>query len=596
MTAPVTPPRSPTLLYRLALVGAVVAAYANTFRVPFVFDDVAAITQNQSLTSFIAALAPPPGLSTTGRPLVNLSLALNHAVSGESVWSYHALNLALHLANTFLLFALLRRTLRSLNSRPSTLNCEATAFTATLLWSLHPLHTATVSYVMQRTELLAASATVLSLYAFIRAASPICHPLNDKPPAAPRLLTNPVCHLMENIIPARRPAAWLTLSVLAALAGMASKETAVVIPALVLLSDRTFVSLSFYDALRTRPRYYASLAATWFLLAALFLGTDNRGASAGLAAALPWPDYALTQLWAFGHYLRLTLWPSPLIFDYGTLQIHDLSRLALPALVLLATLIFTLRLPLLRFCSLTFLLLLAPTSLVPIATQCVAEHRLYLALTLPAVLVALALHRLLAHRTLVVSVPLAASLAIATYARNTDYRSAISLWSDTAAKLPTNARAHYNLAVHLLADSPARDPARAATALAETLRLEPAHLLAPAKLGAALLELGRPADAVAPLQTAVRLTPDSAPAHYQLAAALISADRAPAALPHLAAAVRLNPTHAAARANYGRALAAAQRYAEALAEFDEAARLDPNDASARENASRLRTFLSLPPR
>eukprot|EP01036_Dinobryon_divergens_P038680 gene38680-50812_t len=77
--------------------------------------------------------------------------------------------------------------------------------------------------------------------------------------------------------------------------------------------------------------------------------------------------------------------------------------------------------------------------------------------------------------------------------------------------------------------------ARAALALAEALRLEPAHPLAPAKLGATLLELGRPSDAVAPLQTAARLTPDSFTLHYQLAAALISAARAPEALPPPAA-------------------------------------------------------------
>lgn len=548
------------------------AAYANTFGVPFVFDDVATVTQNPSLTHFTSAFTPPPGLSVTGRPLANLSLALNHALSGESVWSYHALNLALHLANTLLLFSLLRRTLplsspaRESRDRTTTL----AAFTAASLWSLHPLHTAAVTYVMQRTELLAATATLFALYAFVRGTSTSTSPA----PAAPR---------------------WLIVSVLAALAGMASKETAVVIPVLVLVYDRTFLAPSWAAALRAHPRYYTGLAATWLLLAALVLGTDSRGASAGLASALPWPDYAVTQLWAFGHYLRLIVCPDPLIFDYGTLQVHDLTRLALPAFVLVAILAFTLRRSLLRFGSLAFFLLLAPTSLVPVATQTVAEHRLYLALTIPAVLVALALHRLLSRRILFLAGPLAAALALATFARNTDYRTAISLWADTAAKLPTNARAHYNLAVHLLADSPARNPARATLALAETLRLEPTHPLAPAKLGATLLELGRPAEALAPLQTAARLAPDSASAHYQLAAALISSGRTGEALPHLAAAVRLNPTHAAARYNYGRALVEARRYAEALAEFDEAVRLDPADASVRANAERIRQFLRTAP-
>ena len=77
---------------------AVWAAYARTFAAPFIFDDIPAITQNTTirhLTDWRAVLLPGSmqGAGTAGRPVINLSFALNYAVSGERVWSYHLFNL-----------------------------------------------------------------------------------------------------------------------------------------------------------------------------------------------------------------------------------------------------------------------------------------------------------------------------------------------------------------------------------------------------------------------------------------------------------------------------------------------------------------------
>jgi hypothetical protein len=104
------------LLLAGALLGlAAVAAYHGTFAVPFLFDDRTAIMDNptiRQLWPLTPALSPPnDGSGVTGRPLVNLSLALNHALSGKAVWSYHALNLLIHLGAGLALFGLVRRIL-----------------------------------------------------------------------------------------------------------------------------------------------------------------------------------------------------------------------------------------------------------------------------------------------------------------------------------------------------------------------------------------------------------------------------------------------------------------------------------------------------
>ena len=94
---------------------ATLAAYANSFSGPFVFDDQASIVENktiQHLWPIWKPLCPPSkeGQTVGGRPLVNLSLAVDYAISGLKVWSYHATNLLIHILAALALFGILRRT------------------------------------------------------------------------------------------------------------------------------------------------------------------------------------------------------------------------------------------------------------------------------------------------------------------------------------------------------------------------------------------------------------------------------------------------------------------------------------------------------
>ncbi len=100
----------------LAIVAAAFVAYANTFSAPFVFDDVASITDNPTIRHLWPlrdALSPPPdwGFTVSGRPVLNLSLAVNYAISGLDVWSYHLVNLLIHALAGLALFGVVRRTL-----------------------------------------------------------------------------------------------------------------------------------------------------------------------------------------------------------------------------------------------------------------------------------------------------------------------------------------------------------------------------------------------------------------------------------------------------------------------------------------------------
>src|SRR4029077_9980188 len=93
-----------------------VATYWNSLNAPFVWDDQTAILTNhtiQRLWPLSEPLTPPRETPVAGRPLVNLSFAINYAVGGFAQPSYHAVNIAIHIACALLLFAIVRSTLAS---------------------------------------------------------------------------------------------------------------------------------------------------------------------------------------------------------------------------------------------------------------------------------------------------------------------------------------------------------------------------------------------------------------------------------------------------------------------------------------------------
>jgi len=150
------------------IAAAALAAYANSFHGPFVFDDFGTIAQNRTirhLWPIWAPLSPPTeGMPVTGRPIANLSFAINYAFGGLNVWGYHAANLAIHVLAGLTLFGIIRRTLARLGMAGAT----GLACGIALIWTLHPLQTESVTYISQRAESLMGFFYLLTLYLFIR--------------------------------------------------------------------------------------------------------------------------------------------------------------------------------------------------------------------------------------------------------------------------------------------------------------------------------------------------------------------------------------------------------------------------------------------
>ena len=105
---------------------------------------------------------------------------------------------------------------------------------------------------------------------------------------------------------------------------------------MILVYDRIFVFGTFKEAWRRRWPLYVSLAATWVVLAVL-IWQGPRFRSAGFSSGVsPW-SYLLNQAVMIVRYLRLAVWPSGLVVDYGvprTLTVADVA----PYVVLVLTL------------------------------------------------------------------------------------------------------------------------------------------------------------------------------------------------------------------------------------------------------------------
>jgi hypothetical protein len=155
-----------------ALAAAGGLAYASALGQPFMFDDMAAIVDNDSIRRLAdpGVLRPERERPVAGRPLVNLSFAINYAIGGLNVFGYRLLNLVLHVLCGLLLFAIVRETL-ALPASPVVLSARRTAvgFVVALLWMVHPLNSEVVLYVTQRTESMMALFYLLTLYASLRA-------------------------------------------------------------------------------------------------------------------------------------------------------------------------------------------------------------------------------------------------------------------------------------------------------------------------------------------------------------------------------------------------------------------------------------------
>ncbi len=341
-------------LWLIELIVFLGAAYSNSFRAAFVYDDkTGCLEQPDDSFDFSAEriLSSRQETPTAGRPLVNFTLAVNYALGGVDVFGYHAVNWGFHLLNAVWLMVWLSLTV-SVADRSRSLGwfAKTTIGCVVLLW------------------------------AFISAAfgsRDLCLAANGVDGFLPSFLTTLMLSHLSRICSRLSTRFHLHVgSRIGVCLGMACKEVMVVAPLLVVLV-RSRVLRRRLENFATKPRPILPLSVRDLGRIGVAHLFESAWMSAGFAVRIGVFDYLTTQFWAVVWYLRLAFWPSGLCGDYGATTITQIDRW-LPCFAILmslgiATIVGWFSGSSFAFWGCWFFLILAPSSsFVPIATEPIA--------------------------------------------------------------------------------------------------------------------------------------------------------------------------------------------------------------------------------
>ena len=579
-----TPRKPPTALLLAVPMLLAAAAYARVLHGEFVFDDARVVKGNQALGDPAAVLGRfTDSLLHGGRPTTEVTFALTHAIGGPNPLAFHAGNLLLHLLVVVLVFVFTREVLRLAGRGPS----PGIALAVSGIFALHPVQTQAVSYVSQRSEVLASGFYLATLLLLLRAARPGGWP--GRVLAGASALATFTFGMGAKAIVATAPLSWLLLVTLVPPAGERRSPTSWR-SRLLLLAPAVLVGILLVQgAVRA------------------VVGRPDAGFS--VPGLTPW-TYFLTQLRVVATYVRLLAWPAGQNADWsvkvssGAGDPAVLGAGAFLAAMLLGAVLLWRRSRrgtgpgaadgrAAAFGVAWFFLLLAPTSsFFPIADLLV-EHRVYLASWGLFLAVVLGADRLLdrvapGRRALVATTVLGATfclLATATWRRNAVWEGELVFWRDAVEKSPGKARPRQGLGTALVRSGDvAGGVAEFSAGLARVppeasaLRLALLH-----NLGNALIKLGRPAEAVEPLRRAVELDPNEVPPREGLALALWRTGDLDGAIREARGALDRKPDSAPAALVLGQALMGRGDEAGAVRWLEQAVRASPGDPVVRYN-------------
>lgn len=549
MTSPRKPHSIPwpqAILFLVAL-----AAYWPSFRGAFLFDDQPWIVDNWKMKSLDTLGST---LVWNTRPVITLTLALNYWLGGTNVVGYHVLNFAAHVTAGLLLFGILRRTFRLPRIAPRWgEHADFLAFSVALLWLVHPLQTQAVTYIIQRCESLMGMFYLLALYSLVRTA--------DSP----------------------HPRRWLGVCLAAVWIGMGCKEVMATAPVVLLLYDRIFLCSSWKEVLGKRWKAYLAMAPAVILLTVTIVGATRGVPQLGDPLDSPTPaQYLRSEPGILLHYLRLSVLPDDLCFDYRWPVVPTWSA-ALPSglsmlALFLASVVALFRWPAVGFVAFSFFVILAPTSSFNPIVDLAVEHRMYLPLATLLLLAALAIAeigRLIVRNPrsrAVGAVCLLLIITVAwsarTFVRNRIYQYPLAVWKNVLAHAPDNARAHHNLGAYL------NDCGETEQAVAEyrrSLEISGRDGVTYFNLAQILFQTGKADEAIALLRSAKAAPPSTAWVEVCLGEILEQQGNNEEAIAHFREAIAIfaerNTTFGRAHYKLGKALAKVGRVDEAIAHY-----------------------------
>lgn len=409
-------------------------AFSNSFSTGFALDNQRLILGDTRIqdasASNIALIAGhtywwPNGESGLYRPLTTISYLFNYAVLGNSnrPAGYHWINLLLHVGNVFLVFALMLRLARALR----------TAFFVAMLWAVHPVLTESVTNIVGRADVLAGFG----------------------------VLSGFLLYLISRETTGWRRGAALAGLVCATAIGVFSKESAVVLPAVIVVYEvacgkqwRSMLAGCLASLVPIGWMLWQRAVVLSGALPAEYPFVDNPIAGAGF-----WIG-RLTAIKVLARYLWVAIWPAKLSSDYSYSEI-PLARgsfedwvcwVAVAGALVLAAILWKRNRLAFFFAGFAFLNLLPASNLLfPIGTI-MAERLLYLPLAGLVAAVVLAVVRLENIPSIIVLVLLVAGFAVRTWMRNVDWTDDKTMALASVRTSPDSFKTHELLAATFLAD------------------------------------------------------------------------------------------------------------------------------------------------
>jgi Flp pilus assembly protein TadD len=534
------------------LVAVAAGVYAPLIRCDFVnYDDPGYVRANRAVRQGISwanvAWAFTSTKEANWHPLTWLSHMAVCQFFGTSAGWHHAANLALHLASTVLLYAVLRRMTGS--RWPSAL--------VAALFALHPLHVESVAWVAERKDVLSTVFWMMTMLAYARYA------------ARPGIIR------------------YLPVFVFLAL-GLMAKPMLVTLPLVLLLLD--YWPLGRLTSARSLPRLAVEKIPLFALSAASCIvtywvqhtaGTTQMGETVPLAVRIE------NAVMSYVAYLGKTVWPMDLAVFYPYPMAAPLLWQTLGAAVILiavtAAVIWQMRRrPYLAVGWFWYLGTLVPViGLVQVGEQAMADRFTYIPLIGIFIAAVWGVADALAARPIraKVLVPVSAAVLVAcsalTWRQLGYWTNSESLFRHALALTQDNWLAHVNLGTALLVQGRLSE---AADHFNEALRIRPCYPTAHNNLGMVLATRGRYLDAIAHFRAAMALDPADVRPHGNLGAALSKIGDPEGAIVQYREALRIDPEDAGIRNNLALDLARLGRLAEADAEHREALRLEPANA------------------
>lgn len=622
-------------LVLIAVVG--LLAYANSFYVPFSFDDEGHIRENQFIrdpANFSAALkggkipVEHDYQYSPRRFIGYVSFALNYHFGGLDVTGYHIVNLSIHVVNAILVYCLVILIFSTQyfnisgtsDRRPENQDMQISnhqspvpaliALFAALIFVAHPVQTQAVTYIVQRFTSLAAMFYLLSA----------------------------VTYLMAKLArrQANRLASYLA-SLVSAILAMKTKEISFTLPFIIILTEFLF----FHSAPKKKFFFLLPVLLTVIIIPLSVIGTEiplgellsDLSEKTRVQTGLSRWDYFMTEFRVIVTYIRLLFFPvnQNLDYDYPT----EYTFFSLPVVLsflLLASLLgsalylvyksghadklaeerglhqspFTIHYErLIAFGILWFFITVSvESSFIPIV-DVIFEHRVYLpsvgafiAMTSAAFILdekffpptrakaglrGLRITLPVSPRSVVVPgllMLLVLALSVATFSRNKVWQDEYTLWEDALKKSPGKPRVLYNFG------NKNREIGKNAEAIQlykKTLQIDPLYVDAQLNLGAAHENMGDFEEAVYAYARAIEIDPTYVKPYNNLGAVFIRLGKYADAIEMLKKAVSLDSYYHKAYNNLGSAYAEMGLYRDALLMFTRAIELDKNYAVARFN-------------